>query len=56
LRVVCARFGREALPDRHLEALASMRAGDAGALQAAIERDIAQGIEQVQSALAQGEI
>ena len=56
LRVVCARSGREALPDRHLEALAAMRAGDGGALQAAIERDIAQGIEQVQAALAQGEI
>jgi DNA-binding GntR family transcriptional regulator len=56
LRVVCARFGRVSLPDRHLEALAAMRAGDGLALRAAIERDIAQGIEQVQAALAQGEI
>lgn len=56
LRVVCARFGREALPDRHLEALAAMRAGDGPALKSAIGRDIAQGIEQVQAALAQGEI
>ncbi len=56
LRVVCSGIGRESLPDRHLEALAAMRAGDAAALKSAIERDIAQGIEQVQSALALGEI
>lgn len=56
LRVVCARFGRDALPDRHLEALAAMRAGDAGALRRAMERDIAQGIDQVRAALEQGEI
>jgi DNA-binding GntR family transcriptional regulator len=56
LRVVCARFGRDALPDRHLEALAAMRAGDAAALRGAMERDIAQGIDQVRAALEQGEI
>lgn len=56
LRVVCARFGRDALPDRHVEALAAMRAGDAAALRAAIESDIAQGIDQVRAALLQGEI
>lgn len=56
LRVVCARFGGSALPDRHEEALAAMRAGDAAALARAIERDIAQGVEQVRAALAQGEI
>lgn len=56
LRVVCARFGRDALPDRHFDALAAMRAGDAQALRGAIESDIAQGIDQVRAALAQGEI
>jgi DNA-binding GntR family transcriptional regulator len=56
LRVVCARAGAAGLPDRHEEALAAMRAGDAAGLARAIERDIAQGVDQVQSALARGEI
>lgn len=56
LRVVCARYGSSALPDRHFEALAAMRAGDAAALAAAIERDIAQGVDQVKLALAEGQI
>jgi DNA-binding GntR family transcriptional regulator len=54
LRVVCARFGSTALPDRHSEALAAMRAADAVALREAIERDIAQGVDHVHLALAQG--
>ena len=56
LRVVCTRFGAASLPDRHEEALAAMRAGNTGALTRAIERDIAQGVDQVRVALAQGEI
>ncbi|MFT4149658.1 MAG: GntR family transcriptional regulator [Paracoccaceae bacterium] len=56
LRVVCARFGAAELPDRHEEALAAMRAGDTAGLIAALERDIAQGIDQVRLALARGEI
>lgn len=56
LRVVCARYGSASLPDRHSEALAAMRAGDAPALAAAIERDIAQGVDQVRLALEQGQI
>jgi DNA-binding GntR family transcriptional regulator len=56
LRVVCARFGSDALPDRHLEALAAMRGGDARALRDAMERDIAQGVDQVRLALSQGGI
>ena len=56
LRVVCARAGAAALPDRHEEALAAMRAGDAAALAAAIKRDIAQGVDQVRAALTRGEI
>lgn len=51
LRVVCARAGSLGLPDQHAEALAAMRAGDSAALRRAIERDIAQGIEQVRLAL-----
>ncbi len=56
LRVVCARYGQAALPDRHSEALAAMRAGDTVALAGAIERDIAQGVDQVRLAIAEGEI
>ena len=56
LRVVCARFGTESLPDRHGEALAAMRAGDAMALGQAIRNDIAQGVDQVRAALALGKI
>lgn len=56
LRVVCARFGTLSLPDQHEAALAAMRAGDARALAAAVERDIAQGMDQVRAALLQGEI
>ncbi|MES2969347.1 MAG: GntR family transcriptional regulator [Pseudomonadota bacterium] len=53
LRVVCARFGASALPDRHEEALAAMRAGDAAGLVRAIENDIQQGIDQIRLAQAQ---
>ena len=56
LRAVCARVGASALPDLHVEALAAMRNHDTPALTAAITRDIAQGIEQVRLALAQGEV
>jgi len=56
LRVVCAHHGTGGLPDRHSEALAAMRAGDGAALAQAVERDIAQGIDQVRAALQSGEI
>ena len=56
LRVVCARYGAAALPDRHSEALAAMRAADAAGLAGAIRRDITDGLDQVRLALAQGEI
>ncbi len=56
LRVVCARYGSSALPDRHSEALAAMRAGDARALSAAIARDIADGVDQVRLAISDNEI
>jgi len=38
-------------PDRHRDAMAAMRAGDARALSEAIEADIAQGMERVRSEL-----
>jgi DNA-binding GntR family transcriptional regulator len=56
LRVVCASMAASGLPDRHEEAIAAMRAGDAAALARAMERDIAQGVDQVRLALARGEI
>jgi DNA-binding GntR family transcriptional regulator len=54
LRVVIDRFGRETAPDLHREALAAMRARDAKALAAAIERDIQQGVDHVRQALSEG--
>lgn len=56
LRAVCARVGSAELPDRHLEALAALRTGDAAGVASAIERDIAQGVDQIRAALAAGEI
>lgn len=53
LRAVIARYGREAAPDLHREALAAMRSGDAKALAGAIERDIQQGVDHVRQALAE---
>ncbi|AZL60403.1 GntR family transcriptional regulator [Tabrizicola piscis] len=54
LRAVIDRYGREVAPDLHREALAAMRAADASALSAAIERDIQQGVDHVRQALAEG--
>ena len=51
LRAVIDRFGREPAPDLHREALTAMRARDAAALAAAIERDIQQGVDHVRQAL-----
>ncbi len=56
LRIVVAKGGASALPDQHLHALAAMRAGDASGLSSAIHSDISQGVDQVQMALAKGEI
>lgn len=53
LRAVINRYGREVAPDLHREALAAMRAGDAKALAAAIERDIQQGVDHVRQALSE---
>lgn len=53
LRAVIDRFGREAAPDLHREALSAMRSGDARALAHAIERDIQQGVDHVRQALSE---
>ncbi|MFN4100935.1 MAG: GntR family transcriptional regulator [Pararhodobacter sp.] len=50
LRVVMTSEG-EIGPDRHKEAVAAMRAGDAAALAGAIEADIRQGIDRVRADL-----
>ena len=50
LRVVMTSDG-EIGPDRHKEAVAALRAGDGAALAAAIEADIAQGIDRVRADL-----
>jgi DNA-binding GntR family transcriptional regulator len=54
LRAVIDRYGRDVAPDLHRVALSAMRAGDAAALAAAIERDIQQGVDHVRQALAEG--
>jgi DNA-binding GntR family transcriptional regulator len=56
LRVVSSKSGATSLPDSHKEALAAMRVGDAQALAQAMQRDIAQGVDQVRAALLRGEI
>jgi DNA-binding GntR family transcriptional regulator len=56
LRVVVDREGALALPDLHVEALLAMERGDAAGLAHAIERDIAQGVDQVRLALGRQEI
>ena len=55
-RGVSGRSGALGLPDLHAEALAAMRAGDAGALAGAVQRDIAQGVALVRAALEQGDL
>lgn len=56
LRVVCDQINGLGLPDQHIEALTAMRAGDAVALSDAIRRDIAQGVGEIEKALARGGI
>ncbi len=51
LRVVLGRFGTANLPDKHEEALAAMRAGDARAVAKAISEDLEQGHEGIRLSL-----
>lgn len=51
LRVVCGRFGTNNLPDKHQDLLAALRARDVDAAASAMAEDVAQGVEQICSAL-----
>ena len=51
LRVVLGRFGTANLPDKHAEALAAMRAGDAQAVAQAVKEDLHQGHEAIRASL-----
>lgn len=51
LRVVLGRYGTANLPDKHAEALAALRAGDADGVADAVRGDIEQGIAQVREHL-----
>lgn len=53
LRIVCGRYGTSNLPDQHGLALDALAAGDPPGVQATIERDIAQGIEQIRRSMAE---
>jgi DNA-binding GntR family transcriptional regulator len=55
LRAVIDRYGREAAPDLHREALAAMRTGNAEGLSRAIAEDIQQGVDHVRQALSDAE-
>ena len=56
LRIVVARGGALALPDQHGLALSAMREGDGAGLARALRDDILQGVAQVRTALARGEV
>ena len=51
LRVVLGRFGTANLPDKHKEAVAALRAGDAQAVAQAISEDLGQGHEGIRWSL-----
>lgn len=51
LRIVCGRYGTANLPDKHSEALAALREGDAARAADAIADDIRQGLGQVRLTL-----
>ena len=51
LRVVCGRFGTNNLPDRHMDLLNALSAGNTEAAAEAMAQDVEQGIRQVRAAL-----
>ncbi|MCX7558130.1 GntR family transcriptional regulator [Sulfitobacter sp. F26204] len=51
LRVVCGRFGTNNLPDKHKELISAFHLNDAKAAALAMAEDVAQGVEQIKSAL-----
>ena len=52
LRVVCGRLGTQSFPDRHKDMIDALRKKDAEMAALAMERDVAQGMEQVGQGLA----
>ncbi len=51
LRVVCGRFGTQSFPDRHKDIIEAMRRGEPEKVAQAMEKDVAQGMEQVSQGL-----
>jgi len=51
LRMAAGRLGTQNLPDMHVEALAALRAGDAGGVERAIAADIEQGHDSIRRVL-----
>lgn len=51
LRVVCGRFGTNNLPDKHMDLLNALSAGDVEGAANAMAEDVEQGIRQVRAAL-----
>lgn len=54
LRVVCGRLGTQSFPDRHKDILEALRRADPELAALAMERDVAQGMDQVSQGLAVG--
>ncbi len=54
LRVVCGRFGTSNLPDKHRDLLDAFARRDENAAANAMAEDVAQGVNQIQSALLDG--
>ena len=52
LRVVCGQMGTRNLPDRHKDVLAALSSRDADAAAQAMQRDVTQGMEQINQGLA----
>ena len=53
LRIVCGRYGTSNLPDQHGAALDALAAGAPHKVKAAIEQDIAQGLDQIRQSMAE---
>ncbi|AUQ76096.1 GntR family transcriptional regulator [Phaeobacter piscinae] len=53
LRVVCGRLGTQSFPDRHKDILEALHRKDADLAALAMERDVAQGMDQVRQGLTQ---
>ncbi|MEP5731427.1 MAG: GntR family transcriptional regulator [Sulfitobacter sp.] len=53
LRVVCGRFGTSNLPDRHQDLLDAFQQRDAKAAATAMAEDVMQGVQQIDTALAE---